>query len=75
LFEPEYPSSGVVVTGNEIDHNNTDGFDQTWEAGGAKWSKTTTITVSGNNVHDNAGDGLWFDTDNVSVTILGNRIA
>jgi parallel beta-helix repeat protein len=67
-------ASGALVDGNEIDHNNTDGFDQAWEAGGAKWCKTINLTVINNYVHDNHGTGIWFDTDNIYAVLQNNTI-
>ncbi len=54
----------VVIQSNEISFNNTGGFDPGWEAGGTKFSLTTNLTVRSNYVHDNAGAGLWTDTEN-----------
>jgi parallel beta-helix repeat protein len=66
--------TGVIVDGNELDHNNTDGF---WindgENGGYK-STQTSDTVRNNYVHDNIGMGLWFDIDDHDNTIEHNTI-
>jgi parallel beta-helix repeat protein len=54
----------AIMTGNEIDYNNTAGYEQAWEAGGVKCVRTTGKVISravNNNVHDNAGAGLWCD--------------
>jgi parallel beta-helix repeat protein len=59
---------------DEIDHNNYAGFDPTWEAGGAKWLRSSNVVVRDNRVHDNRGPGLWADTDNVDTTYTGNRV-
>jgi hypothetical protein len=66
--------TAAVVRDNEIDHNNYAGFDGGWEAGGAKWLNTSRLTVRGNVVRDNAGHGLWTDTDNVRTTYVDNRV-
>jgi hypothetical protein len=63
-----------LVARNEIDHNNYAGFDIGWEAGGAKWLHTSRLMIRDNDVHDNAGAGLWTDTDNVRTTFLRNTI-
>jgi Right handed beta helix region len=66
---------GALVARNEIHHNNYAGFDPSWEAGGAKWVKTVQLTVQDNRVHNNAGPGLWTDTDNVRTVFVENRVA
>jgi parallel beta-helix repeat protein len=66
-----YQSDDAVVKNNEVDHNNTDGYDQTWEAGGMKFYEGTNVLVTDNDVHDNTGTGIWFDTD-VTGTISDN---
>jgi parallel beta-helix repeat protein len=65
---------GGLVQGNEIDHNNTAGFDSGWEAGASKWVETTGLVIRGNDVHDNRGAGLWTDINNVGTTIEGNVV-
>jgi parallel beta-helix repeat protein len=66
--------TGGVVRGNEIDRNNYAHFDGGWEAGGAKWLKTSKLTVSDNEVRDNVGHGLWTDTDNIGTRYIGNTV-
>jgi parallel beta-helix repeat protein len=63
-----------VVTNNEIDNNNTAGFDMLWEAGGMKWTSSTGLTVSDNDVHHNNGPGLWTDINNVDTTYERNTV-
>jgi Right handed beta helix region len=63
-----------VVTNNEIDHNNTAGFDMLWEAGGMKWTSSVGLTVSDNDVHDNNGPGLWTDINNIHTTYERNFV-
>jgi hypothetical protein len=68
-------SVGALVEGNEIDHNNTAGYDGQWEAGGGKWvGGNRNLTVRGNYVHDNVGPGLWTDSDNVDTTYEHNLV-
>jgi parallel beta-helix repeat protein len=67
-------SSDVLIEDNEIDHNNTAGYDPEWEAGGSKWAKTTRLTVRGNNSHDNFGPGLWTDIDNIYTVYDSNIV-
>lgn len=66
--------TGILVEGNEIDHNNYAGFSYDWEAGGAKFSFTNDLVVRKNFVHDNEGPGLWTDGDNVNALYEGNHI-
>lgn len=69
-----YGATGVVVQGNELDHNNTDGsLVNDGENGGYK-STHSSDTVTGNSVHDNNGMGLWFDIDDNGSTITDNTV-
>jgi parallel beta-helix repeat protein len=63
-----------LVAHNEIDHNNTAGFDFLWEAGGMKWFDSNGLIVSTNDVHDNDGPGLWTDINNINTTYEGNTV-
>jgi hypothetical protein len=65
---------GQLVEGNEIDHNNTEGFSPLWEAGGTKFARTDSLVVRGNNVHHNNGPGLWTDINNIRTTIEHNVV-
>ena len=65
---------GQLVEGNEIDHNNTEGFSPLWEAGGTKFARTDGLVVRGNNVHHNIGPGLWTDINNIRTTIERNTV-
>jgi parallel beta-helix repeat protein len=69
-----YGDQGTVVSGNEIAFNNYAGFDPRWEAGGAKWIRTTGLTVRDNRVHHNRGPGLWTDWDNRSTSYANNVV-
>jgi parallel beta-helix repeat protein len=60
---------------NEIDHNNLLGFDALWQAGGAKFTDATNLTVVGNEVHENFGPGLWFDSDSTGISVVENTVA
>jgi parallel beta-helix repeat protein len=67
--------AGTVFSGNEVDHNNTNGYAQGWEAGGAKFAgNVTNLTVSLNNAHDNAGIGLWCDINCYDATFDSNTV-
>ncbi|GGW43817.1 lipoprotein [Streptomyces lucensis JCM 4490] len=68
----------LVLEGNEITGNNTDGWERRRPGcgctGGAKFWAVDGADVSGNWVHDNRGTGLWADTDNNDFLIEGNLI-
>jgi hypothetical protein len=67
--------SGGLYDGNEIAYNNDSlGVDPTWEAGGGKCWATTAMTFSYNYVHDNGGNGIWCDTNNIFTTIDHNTV-
>jgi hypothetical protein len=68
-------AAGALVEGNRIDHNNTAGYDWSWEGGGSKWAAgTERLTVRANHVFDNNGPGLWTDGDNVHTTYERNLV-
>jgi hypothetical protein len=66
--------AGVVVRNNEIAYNNYAGYDPRWEAGATKFSSTDGLLVKSNYVHDNAGNGVWTDIDNIRTTIENNTV-
>src|SRR5205823_917962 len=57
---------------NVVDNNNTMGFDANKGAAGAKFTGGTGLTVSGNFVYANHGNGLWFDSDNIDTVVDDN---
>jgi parallel beta-helix repeat protein len=63
-----------VIRGNEIHHNNTEGFYWRWEAGGLKTSHAENVTVDSNEFYENRGNAIWFDVDCSNNTISSNRI-
>jgi parallel beta-helix repeat protein len=66
----------TLIQGCEIDHNNTVGFDPSWEAGGIKFAggTITGVQVRNNYIHDNNGSGLWADGYNDQFVWDGNRV-
>lgn len=66
---------GALIEGNEIDGNNTRGYDPAWEAGGLKAAVATGLVLRGNDVHHNHGPGLWCDIECRDVRYEGNRVA
>jgi parallel beta-helix repeat protein len=69
-----FGSVDLVVANNQLARNNYAGYNSAWEAGGAKFSRTTGLVVRGNSVHDNAGKGIWTDTDDIQTLIEQNVI-
>jgi parallel beta-helix repeat protein len=67
-----YKTVGSLVEGNEVSFNNTAGFDRGWEAGASKFVYAANLTVRGNFVHDNYGNGLWTDGDAINVVYEDN---
>src|SRR5581483_6850892 len=64
----------VLVQGNEISFSNWAGFDIGWEAGGAKFAQTNSLTVRKNYIHDNIGAGLWNDVDSINTLYENNTV-
>lgn len=64
----------ILIEDNEIAFNNTAGFNEAWEAGGAKWVLTNRLTVRNNRSYDNKGPGLWTDIDNIHTRYEGNTV-
>jgi hypothetical protein len=66
--------TNVVILNNEIANNNYAGFDPDWEAGATKFSGTDNLVVRSNYVHDNNGNGLWTDIDNIHTLYEKNKV-
>ena len=66
--------ANVSLTDSDIGWNNQQGFATGWEAGGAKFWDTSNLLVKLNHVHDNLGEGLWTDTNNVNTTYDQNIV-
>lgn len=63
----------ILYDGNEIAFNNHNlAIDATWEAGGGKAWGTINAVFSNNYCHDNGGNGLWDDTNNIGITYDSN---
>ena len=69
-----YQANGAQVLNTEIAYNNYAGYNTNWDAGGLKVTSTSNLLLSGNNVHDNNGEGLWGDGANTNWTISGNTV-
>jgi nitrous oxidase accessory protein NosD len=66
--------SDVLVQGNRIHDNNTEGFDCGWECGGLKTALQTRLTIDNNEVDHNLGPGLWCDIQCRDVVFSNNRV-
>jgi hypothetical protein len=67
-------SGSATVADNEIAWNNYARVCPCWEAGGAKWANGSKLVVTGNDVHDNRGPGLWTDGSERHITLARNRV-
>jgi hypothetical protein len=64
--------SGLVIENNEIASNAGD-YGATGDSSGTKFTHTTNLVIRGNYAHNNFGNGLWVDINNVNALIEGNR--
>jgi hypothetical protein len=64
----------IVVSNNTIAFNNYAGYRVDWEAGALKFAKTDHLVVRSNNVHDNQGNGIWTDIDNIHLLVEKNTV-
>ena len=72
-----FEDTSSVWTGNETDFNNWRGsmiglYD--FAQGGTKVLRARGATVTNDRAYYNASQGLWFDTDNESVTVNGAKL-
>jgi parallel beta-helix repeat protein len=67
--------AGVVIEHSEIAFNNTRQLSVIGDAGGTKFSGGPRgMVVRHNDVHDNYGSGLWWDTNSRNAKVYRNRI-
>jgi hypothetical protein len=67
---------GGLYEGNGIAYNNFNlAIDPNWEAGGGKAWATRNLTFESNYVHDNGGNGLWADTNNINTVFDRNTVS
>ena len=67
--------SRLLMEANEVAFNNYlhfGGRPVPHHEGGAKFLRTSDVTLRGNYSHHNDGDGWWFDTDNIRVIVEDN---
>ena len=67
--------SNILYQGNEIAYSNLNlTFPIGFEAGGGKASETVNAVFRQNYVHDNGGNGLWTDTNNIYTVYDSNIV-
>jgi parallel beta-helix repeat protein len=66
--------TGSKVIGNQISWNNYAGYSTSWGGAGSKFWNTTNLLVQSNYVHDNIGNGLWTDDNNVGTVYQNNTV-
>jgi hypothetical protein len=64
----------VLVRGNRIHDNNTEGFFYDWDAGGLKGVRIVRLTMDANESYGNFGKGLWCDISCYYITWTNNRV-
>jgi parallel beta-helix repeat protein len=64
----------IKVIGNEIAFNRTNRSYDSGDSGGTKFLRTFDAIVRGNHVHDNYGNGIWFDGSNHDALIENNVV-
>jgi hypothetical protein len=69
-----YRTTGSVFRNNEVSHNDTC-LCYPADGGASKLAGTTNDSIIGNYIHDNGGNGIWFDTNNTGVLIEGNTVS
>lgn len=62
----------LKLTNSLVTDNNAQHFNVIPVAGGIKITRSRNVTVSGNNVSDNDGSGIWFDESCWNMTVTGN---
>jgi len=62
------------LIGNNIHDCNSEDYDDGWEAGGVKATRTVNGVWNNNVVHHNNGTGLWCDMDCTNMEIAFNRV-
>ena len=68
-------ADGSKIIGVTANRNNTDNYDQGWDAGGIKITNTNGLTITGSTVSNNNGNGIWADINSDNWTITDNGVA
>ena len=66
-----FEANNSIIEDNEVAFNGLAGGP---DNGGSKWVGATGLTIRNNYFHDNSGNALWVDGDNLNVTVEGNTV-
>jgi parallel beta-helix repeat protein len=66
--------TGSVIEECDIYQNKTVPFKTGFAGGALKFSKSTGLVFQNNRVHDNLGNGIWLDIDNIDYEVRGNTV-
>jgi parallel beta-helix repeat protein len=69
-----YKADSTLIQNNEIANNNTAHYDPGDDASATKIANSANVTFNNNNVHDNYGQGLWSDGDNINTMYSNNTV-
>jgi parallel beta-helix repeat protein len=66
--------TGSLIEGCEIYGNKTVPFKTGFAGGALKFSKSRNLVFQNNRVHDNMGNGVWLDIDNIDYQVRDNVV-
>jgi parallel beta-helix repeat protein len=66
--------TGSIVDGNDIYRNKTVPFKTGFAGGAMKFWKSDGLVFQNNRVHDNLGNGIWLDIDNINYQVHDNIV-
>lgn len=69
-----HKANGTVWSRNIMDHNNTELFNVSWEAGGHKITKSRNAIFEDNVISGNYGNGFWLDQCGAYMTFRRNTV-
>ena len=67
-------ANGLRVSHVSATNNNTERFNQSPAAGGAKIGRTTDVKVTRSHFSHNHANGLWFDESSYRIQVVGSRM-
>jgi hypothetical protein len=70
----DHPSN-LLVQGNTLHDNSTDGFSGSWEAGSIKMGAASGVVIDSNEIlHTQVGPGVWCDVACSNIIYSNNRV-
>jgi parallel beta-helix repeat protein len=66
--------TGSLIEGCDIYHNKTIPFKTGFAGGALKFFQSKDLVFQNNTVHDNLGNGIWLDIDNIDYQVRGNTV-